>query len=242
MRRAFKSSSVLALAALAVVAGCESIRLDRGDVLGNAATGYVRDPEVIVATTDWSATESVGLVCKDYRVRPESFAFEQGRAYRLRLSNPDEGLYYVVGEAFYKSIAVQKLVSAAGEETFPYYEAIALEPGQGKDLYFVPVQDGSFTVECSGLWNMVLGNTARIAVAPTPEFEATLASEAAMSAASVSDAAAAGPIDPSLRARELVMNDIRTADRQELEAIKADLARMQELIARRAAELGAAGE
>lgn len=232
---------LLAVAAAVALAGCDTVRLDRADVLGNPAMGYLKDPEIIVATTDWSAVQSANIVCKSYDIQPHALSFEQGRPYRLRLSNPDDHAYYFTAEAFFKNIAVQKLVSPAGEATFPYYEAILLEPGEGKDLYFVPVGDGAFEAECSAMWNMILGNAAAFAVAKSANFDAAKITATSPTMGDGEASRENVALDPELRARQLVINDIRTATREELEAIKTDLARMQELVEQREAELGAAG-
>lgn len=237
-----KMRNFLVLAALAALAGCESVRMNKEDVLGNPTTGYVKDPEIIVATTDWTNAQSVNLVCKDYSIEPHALSFEQGRPYRLRLSNPDEHGYYFTGEDFFRSIAVQKLVSPESESTFPYYEAIMLLPGEGKDLYFVPVEDGIYEAECSTMWNAILENAAELTVARSESFAVANATASAPATAEAESLQKGESLDPKLRARDLVMNNIRTANRDELEAIKTDLSRMQELVEKREAELDAVGE
>jgi uncharacterized cupredoxin-like copper-binding protein len=79
---------------------------------------------------------------------PNSFTFEAGKPYVLRINNPEgnaskhyfspEGL-----ESFYQAVATRKIQTAEAEYKAPYFDAVELKIGGSLEIFFVPVLAGS---------------------------------------------------------------------------------------------------
>jgi uncharacterized cupredoxin-like copper-binding protein len=78
---------------------------------------------------------------------PNSFTFEAGKPYVLRINNPEgnaskhyfspEGL-----ESFYQAVATRKIQTAEAEYKAPYFDAVELKIGGSLEIFFVPVLAG----------------------------------------------------------------------------------------------------
>jgi uncharacterized cupredoxin-like copper-binding protein len=88
--------------------------------------------------------ETVTLVGTDYVFTPNQLVFRVGSAYRLRFENRGKDLHEFTAPAFLKAIEIsnREVLNQEGTE-------IVVEPGQAKDLYFVPRQAGRFPFVCA---------------------------------------------------------------------------------------------
>jgi len=88
--------------------------------------------------------ETVTVVGTDYVFTPNHFVFRVGSAYRLRFENRGKDLHEFTAPAFLKAIDIsnREVLNREGTE-------IVVEPGQAKDLYFVPRQAGRFPFACA---------------------------------------------------------------------------------------------
>ena len=227
---------LIAALAMVALAGC-SIKMDREDTYGIAGFGYLRNPESVVAAADWSRTQTAVLTFHHYRFEPEALSFQQGIPSLLRLQNEDNATCYFDSGEFFRAIAVQKLVSQVEVKTAPYYEEIIVKPGEVKELYFVPVNDGVYEFECASLAHSVLGNTGQITVTRSGGYAMPVT--AIMPTAPALGAGYNREIDREFRSFQA--QNIRKATRPELEEIKAGLAELIVLIREREASLSASG-
>jgi uncharacterized cupredoxin-like copper-binding protein len=227
-------ATLTAVLALLIVAGCGDLRLDRADAIGNPVEGYLKDPAAVVATVDWSQARRVDATVEGYQIGPARLNFQQGQPYRLRLENSSNYTCYFASENFFKNIAVQKLVTPTGVKTIPYYEEISLTPGEVKELFFVPVKDGTFEAECASIGHTVFGGGMTISVAHTAGYAMPVIAGGTLSSAN--------PDEVTQTVRHIQSQSIRTANRAQLERIKADIVEFIRLIREREAELDAAGE
>jgi uncharacterized cupredoxin-like copper-binding protein len=88
--------------------------------------------------------ETVTLVGTDYVFTPNHLVFRVGSAYRLRVENRGKDLHEFTARAFLKAVEISnpEVLNQEGTE-------IVVEPGQAKDLYFVPRQAGRFPFVCA---------------------------------------------------------------------------------------------
>jgi uncharacterized cupredoxin-like copper-binding protein len=88
--------------------------------------------------------ETVIVVGTDYVFTPNHLVFRVGSAYRLRFENRGKDLHEFTAPAFLKAIEIsnREVLNQEGTE-------IVVEPGQAKDLYFVPRQAGRFPFACA---------------------------------------------------------------------------------------------
>jgi uncharacterized cupredoxin-like copper-binding protein len=88
--------------------------------------------------------ETVTVVGTDYVFTPNHLVFRVGSAYRLRFENRGKDLHEFTAPAFLKAVEISnpEVLNQEGTE-------IVVEPGQAKDLYFVPRQAGRFPFVCA---------------------------------------------------------------------------------------------
>jgi uncharacterized cupredoxin-like copper-binding protein len=88
--------------------------------------------------------ETVTVVGTDYVFTPNHLVFRVGSAYRLHFENRGKDLHEFTAPAFLKAVEISnpEILNQAGTE-------IVVEPGQAKDLDFVPRQAGRFPFLCA---------------------------------------------------------------------------------------------
>lgn len=155
-----RGGRVLAMASLAIVAGCAG-----GDVvLEKPGAGYVRDIAAKTANVDWSKAKTVTVTLSEFQFAPARLSFQSGVPYRLRLRNAGTRDHVFVSPGFFRAIAAEKLVSADGEIARPYLQSIAVPPGAGKELFFVPVKTAVYGMKCTVFLHESFGMEGKITV------------------------------------------------------------------------------
>ena len=93
---------------------------------------------------DSSKAERVVLVEAEYRFAPSRLTFRVGSTYRLHVENRGKELHEFTAPAFLKTVEVvnPEALSPDGTE-------LVVEPGEEKDLDFVPKQAGQFPFYCA---------------------------------------------------------------------------------------------
>jgi uncharacterized cupredoxin-like copper-binding protein len=93
---------------------------------------------------DSSKAETVTLVGTEYRFAPNRLTFRVGSAYRLHLENRGKELHEFTAPVFLKTVEIVNPEALNPEGT-----EVAVQPGEEKDLYFVPKQAGRFPFICA---------------------------------------------------------------------------------------------
>jgi uncharacterized cupredoxin-like copper-binding protein len=96
------------------------------------------------ARADSSKAETVTLVETEYGFAPNRLTFRVGSAYRLHVENRGKELHEFTAPAFLKTVEI-----ANPEALNPEGTEIVVQPGEEKDLYFVPRQAGRFPFICA---------------------------------------------------------------------------------------------
>jgi uncharacterized cupredoxin-like copper-binding protein len=108
---------------------------------------------------DWSGAQTVTVVATEYAFTPNSLSFRKGVAYRLHLDNQGKETHEFTAPAFFKAIHIRDPQIANADLT-----EIVIQPGQHKDLFFIPQRPGSYKLRCSDHdWAGMLGD---ITIAP----------------------------------------------------------------------------
>jgi uncharacterized cupredoxin-like copper-binding protein len=116
-------------------------------------------PAAGAVAADWSKAQKITVVTVEYAFRPASLTFRQGVAYRLHLDNQGKETHEFTAPEFFKAIEMRDAQVLNADRT-----EIVVQPGQHKDLYFVPKQAGSFKLRCSDHdWAGMVGD---ITIAP----------------------------------------------------------------------------
>jgi uncharacterized cupredoxin-like copper-binding protein len=116
-------------------------------------------PATGALAADWSKAQKITVVTVEYAFKPASLTFHQGVAYRLHLDNQGKETHEFTAPEFFKAIEMRDAQVLNADRT-----EIVVQPGQHKDLYFVPKQAGSFKLRCSDHdWAGMVGD---ITIAP----------------------------------------------------------------------------
>ena len=96
------------------------------------------------AAADWSQAQLVTVVASDYHFSPDRLVFKRGTAYRLHIENRGKEMHEFTAPDFFKAAEIADPAVLNPDRT-----EIVLQPGEAKDLYFVPQQAGRFPLICA---------------------------------------------------------------------------------------------
>ena len=94
---------------------------------------------------------------------PNKLSFETGKLYKLVLKNPSKNKHYFSALRFAAAVWTRK-VETNGSEIKGAVREIELKPGGAAEWFFVPVQAGSFAVECTIPGHADYGMVGRITI------------------------------------------------------------------------------
>lgn len=96
------------------------------------------------AAPDWTRAEGVNVVATDYEFQPSRLTFRVDVPIRLHLENRGQELHEFTAPVFLKSVEVRNpdVLTSDGSE-------VVIQPGEQKDLFFVPTQRGRFSFICA---------------------------------------------------------------------------------------------
>ena len=103
------------------------------------------------AADTYAQTVTVQLI--DDRFIPDKLGFRHGLRYHLHLENNGTSMHEFTAPEFFKAIDVLN-----GDVLEPEGNGMVLQPGQRKDLYFVPRRPGHFGLTCADHdWDGMVG-------------------------------------------------------------------------------------
>ncbi len=152
-----KTAVLLAMLALGGCAGGQ-------DLFGDPKAGYVANPATFTKSADWSKAQTVTVRLSEYAFSPAALTFKKGAPYRLKIVNGGSAAHFFVSQGFFKAIAARGLKTASGETAHPYVKSIALGAGETKELSFVPVKAGRYTLDCTAPFHASFGMTGAIRI------------------------------------------------------------------------------
>jgi uncharacterized cupredoxin-like copper-binding protein len=95
------------------------------------------------AAADPPAAQPVTVVASDYDFAPAKLTFKRGVAYRLHIENHGKEMHQFNAPAFFQSVELGDPQVLNADRT-----EIAVQPGEAKDLNFVPRQAGQYRLIC----------------------------------------------------------------------------------------------
>lgn len=112
---------------------------------------YVTNAKEYVDKADWKNMEVVTVTLEEHSYTPQDIKFKVGKAYKLEIKNAGEKDHYYTSPEFNRNVAWRKvMVNKQAEVKAPYFSAFeVLKNGGQLDLYFVPVNPGSYKVYCT---------------------------------------------------------------------------------------------
>ncbi len=93
---------------------------------------------------DWSQAMPVTVVASEYQFSPAKLTFKRGVAYRLHLVNRGKELHEFHAPAFCEAIELGDPTVLNADKT-----EIIIQPGEAKDLTFVPKKSGRYKLICA---------------------------------------------------------------------------------------------
>lgn len=117
--------------------------------VGIVFADYVQDAPERVKAADWSKLETIAVYLDEFSFQPSGLVLLTGVPYKLEIINKGAVKHYFTAEDFFKAIATRKVQSVDGEIKAPYFTALEVFPGHSLDLYFIPVEKGSYGLQCT---------------------------------------------------------------------------------------------
>lgn len=113
--------------------------------------------------TPVETTVELGALKGDLVFTPSELTFETGKLYKLVLRNPSPDKHYFSALRFGAAVWTRKVETESAEIKGAIRE-IELKPGGSAEWFFVPVQAGSFDLECTIPGHAKAGMVGRITV------------------------------------------------------------------------------
>ena len=118
-----------------------------------AAATHHKDTETSGGTdlskqTPIEVAVALGTKHGDLEFTPDKLTFETGRLYKLVLKNPSNSKHYFSALRFAAAVWTRK-VETEGAEIKGAVREIELKPGGVAEWFFVPIQAGTFHLECT---------------------------------------------------------------------------------------------
>jgi uncharacterized cupredoxin-like copper-binding protein len=140
-------------AATLAISACSSMKSDEEA----AAAPAVANAQSIVSAADWSKSQTIGVTLSSFAFTPSEFTFQHGQPYKLHLVNNEDETHTFSSHTLFQAIAVQKVVQNGTEKPAVDKEGIVLGPNQQADLYFVPVNAGTYKIYCDEFMHAAMG-------------------------------------------------------------------------------------
>ncbi len=148
---------------------------------------------------------------------PNTFTFEAGKPYILRITNPasnDSKHYFSPeGTSFYQAIATRKVQTAEAEYKAPYFDAVELKLGGTLELFFVPVIAGTYDIICTITGHKAAGMTGTVTITGGEGYQLDLEVASDFNTALMTDARRSGShaVWTDAIERTIGMNETSTA-------------------------------
>lgn len=95
-------------------------------------------------SADWLKAETVTVIATEYGFDPNHLTFRVGTRYRLQFENRGKELHEFTAAGFLKAVEI-----ANPEALNPGQTELVAQPGERKELYFVPTKAGRYPLTCA---------------------------------------------------------------------------------------------
>jgi len=93
---------------------------------------------------DGAQPRPVTVIASEYQFSPAKLTFKRGVAYRLHVENHGKELHEFHAPAFFKAVELSDPTVLNADKT-----EILIQPGEAKDLTFVPRKPGRYKLICA---------------------------------------------------------------------------------------------
>ena len=143
-----RAMAALAMLCAVPLAGCVSHVTGSDDVFEFLnRDGTVIKPHEIIEAVDWDQALVFEIDIRQNEFRPMIIHLFQGEPYIMVVENRDDIPHLFAAPAFFRTVAIRKIVTQTEEITGVNLLALSLKPGEIKEVHFVPVRDGWYDFE-----------------------------------------------------------------------------------------------
>jgi hypothetical protein len=108
---------------------------------------YLSDQQELIEAADWDAAKSFEIRIRQNEFRPAIIRLTQGEPYIMLIENRDDEIHMMVAHDFFKTVAIRKILSQTSEISRVNLIGLHLNPGEIKEVHFIPARDGWFDFE-----------------------------------------------------------------------------------------------
>ena len=115
-----------------------------------------------LAGVDWAAAKPLDVTLSEYEFAPAELHLRRGQPYRLTLANRGGSSHTFTAPTLFAASALRE--DPVGDEALSSGGTITVEAGATREIDLVPLQAGSYPVECSRPLHATFGMTGQAVV------------------------------------------------------------------------------
>ena len=146
----------LSVVACVLLLGTVAVRPASADVGGTPPGAQASATEV-----DWTRVQPYDVILTEFHFAPSRIVLRQGEPYALRLENKGRFRHTFTAPEFFRAVAFRTGEAATGAEQSG---GLSVAAGEIEEVDFVPLQVGTYSLECSKPLHGLLGMTGEIVV------------------------------------------------------------------------------
>ena len=146
-----------AVLACVLLFGALNARLSCADVVGATSEAPPRPSEV-----DWTHAQHYDVMLSEFHFAPSRIILQRGQPYALRLENKGRFRHTFTAPEFFRSVAFRGAGDAT--ETERSEGSFSLAAGDVKEIDVLPLQAGTYPLECTKPLHGLFGMTGDIVV------------------------------------------------------------------------------
>jgi uncharacterized cupredoxin-like copper-binding protein len=147
-----------AVVACVLLFGALAARPSCADVVGPPpAEAQARAPEV-----DWTHAQPYDIILTEFHFAPSRIVLQHGQPYVLRLENKGRFRHTFTAPEFFRALAFRPGETAAKAEQLG--GSLSVGAGEVAEIDFVPLQAGTYALECTKPFHSLFGMTGDIVV------------------------------------------------------------------------------
>jgi uncharacterized cupredoxin-like copper-binding protein len=150
LRLAVVGACVLVLGALAARPACAD------------ASGTAPGAPAGAAEVDWTRAQPYDVMLTEFHFAPSRIVLRQGEPYALRLENAGRFRHTFTAPEFFRTVAFRP--GGAGTPAEESGGSLSIAAGEVEEIDLVPLQAGTFSLECSKPLHGFFGMTGEIVV------------------------------------------------------------------------------
>lgn len=113
------------------------------------------------ADVDWTRAQAYDVILTEFRFAPPRIVLRQGEPYALRLENERRFRHTFTAPEFFRAVAFRPGGAAPEAEQSG---SLSVAAGEVEEVDFVPLQVGTYSLECSKPLHGLFGMTGEIVV------------------------------------------------------------------------------